>query len=98
VSINGCSTAVALSSGQDGAPTKVVGISLDIDAQKRMEMDLRESEQRFRGAFEFAAIGMALVAPTAAVTSQPVPVRIVGYTPERTARHRLSIHHRTPKI
>jgi PAS domain S-box-containing protein len=46
----------------DGAPTKVVGISLDIDAQKRMEMDLRESEQRFRGAFEFAAIGMALVA------------------------------------
>jgi PAS domain S-box-containing protein len=31
-------------------------------AQKRMEMDLRESEQRFRGAFEFAAIGMALVA------------------------------------
>jgi PAS domain S-box-containing protein len=28
-----------------------------------MEPDLRESEQRFRGAFEFAAIGMALVAP-----------------------------------
>jgi PAS domain S-box-containing protein len=47
----------------DGAPTKVIGISLDIDAPKRMEMDLRESEQRFRGAFEFAAIGMALVAP-----------------------------------
>jgi PAS domain S-box-containing protein len=46
----------------DGAPTKVVGISLDIDAQKRLEMELRESEQRFRGAFEFAAVGMALVA------------------------------------
>jgi PAS domain S-box-containing protein len=28
-----------------------------------METDLRESEERFRGAFEFAAIGMALVAP-----------------------------------
>ena len=34
-----------------------------MDAQKRMETDLRESEERFRGAFEFAAIGMALVAP-----------------------------------
>jgi PAS domain-containing protein len=47
----------------DGAPTKVVGISLDVDVQKRLAIDLRESEQRFRGAFEFAAIGMALVAP-----------------------------------
>jgi PAS domain S-box-containing protein len=28
-----------------------------------MESELRESEERFRGAFEFAAIGMALVAP-----------------------------------
>jgi PAS domain S-box-containing protein len=34
-----------------------------MNAQKRMETDLRESEERFRGAFEFAAIGMALVAP-----------------------------------
>jgi PAS domain S-box-containing protein len=46
----------------DGAPTKVVGISLDIDAQKRLEADLRESEERFRGAFESAGIGMALLA------------------------------------
>jgi PAS domain S-box-containing protein len=34
-----------------------------MNAQKRMETELRESEERFRGAFEFAAIGMALVAP-----------------------------------
>jgi PAS domain S-box-containing protein len=47
----------------DGAPTKVVGISVDIDASKRMEVELRESEERFRGAFDFAPIGMALVAP-----------------------------------
>ncbi len=45
----------------DGTPRKVIGISVDIDARKRMEMALRESEERFRGAFEFAAIGMALV-------------------------------------
>ena len=48
--------------GADGAPLKIVGISLDIDVRKRMETALRESEERFRGAFEFAAIGMALVA------------------------------------
>ena len=47
----------------DGTPRKVVGISLDIDARKRIERELRESVERFRGAFEFAGIGMALVAP-----------------------------------
>ena len=65
----------------DGAPTKVVGIALDIDAQKRMEMELRESEQRFRGAFEFAAIGMALVAPDGRWLRVNRSVcEIVGYT------------------
>jgi PAS domain S-box-containing protein len=67
----------------DGAPTKVVGISLDIDAQKRMEMNLRESEQRFRGAFEFAAIGMALVAPDGRwLRVNRSLCEIVGYTAE----------------
>lgn len=67
----------------DGAPTKAVGISLDIDAQKRMEFDLRESEQRFRGAFEFAAIGMALVAPDGRwLRVNRSLCRIVGYTAE----------------
>jgi PAS domain S-box-containing protein len=67
----------------DGAPTKAVGISLDIDAQKRMEFDLRESEQRFRGAFEFAAIGMALVAPDGRWLRVNRSLSgIVGYTAE----------------
>jgi PAS domain S-box-containing protein len=67
----------------DGAPTKVVGIALDIDAQKRMEMDLREGEQRFRGAFEFAAIGMALVAPDGRwLRVNRSLCGIVGYTAE----------------
>ncbi len=67
----------------DGAPTKAVGISLDIDAQKRMEFDLRESEQRFRGAFEFAAVGMALVAPDGRwLRVNRSLCGIVGYTAE----------------
>ncbi len=45
----------------DGTPTKLVDISVDIDARKRVETALRDSEERFRGAFEFAVIGMALV-------------------------------------
>jgi PAS domain S-box-containing protein len=45
----------------DGAPRKVAGISVDIDTRRRTETALRESEQRFRSAFEHAAIGMALV-------------------------------------
>jgi PAS domain S-box-containing protein len=67
----------------DGAPRKVMGISLDIDARKRMETDLRESEERFRGAFEFAAIGMALVAPDGRwLRVNPALCGIVGYTGE----------------
>jgi PAS domain S-box-containing protein len=67
----------------DGAPLKVVGISLDIDARKRMETALRESEQRFRGAFEFAAIGMALVAPDGRwMRVNRALCAIVGYTAE----------------
>ncbi|MHB8723449.1 MAG: PAS domain-containing protein [Steroidobacteraceae bacterium] len=67
----------------DGAPIKAVGISLDIDAQKRLELDLRESEQRFRGAFEFAAIGMALVASDGRwLRVNRSLCRIVGYTAE----------------
>jgi len=44
---------------------------------------LMESEERFRGAFEFAAIGMALVAPDGRwLRVNPSLCRIVGYTPE----------------
>jgi PAS domain S-box-containing protein len=44
-----------------GVAQSFVGVCFVIDEQKKMETALRESEQRFRSAFEFAAIGIALV-------------------------------------
>lgn len=47
----------------NGRIYRIIGTSLNITQRKQMEAALRESEQRFYGAFEYAAIGMALVAP-----------------------------------
>ena len=43
-----------------GHVTRIVGITTDITERKRTEDALRESEERFRSAFEHAAIGMAV--------------------------------------
>ena len=47
----------------DGRPTAVLAVIHDLSERKRASNALLESEQRFRGSFESAAIGMALVAP-----------------------------------
>ncbi len=71
----------------EGAALKVVGVSVDIDARKRAESALRESEVRFRSAFEFAAIGMALVAPDGRfLRVNQALCRIVGYSEEELLR------------
>jgi len=47
----------------DGSVGGVIFFTQVITDRKRSEAALRDSEARFRGAFDFAAIGMALVAP-----------------------------------
>jgi PAS domain S-box-containing protein len=55
----------------------------DRDVGASADSRLVESEERFRGAFEFAAIGMALVAPDGRwLRVNPSLCRIVGYSPE----------------
>ena len=44
-----------------GKPVRVIGSRVDITGRKRTERALRDREERFRGAFEAAAIGVALV-------------------------------------
>lgn len=46
---------------EDGSPLRMVGSHIDITSQKEIEHNLKISETRFKGAFEFSAIGMALV-------------------------------------
>jgi two-component system sensor histidine kinase/response regulator len=43
----------------DGRPIRMIGSSIDITDHKRAEEALRESETRFRGTFENAAVGIA---------------------------------------
>jgi PAS domain S-box-containing protein len=46
---------------RDGRVVKWFGTGTDIDDQKRAEAELRDSQERFRGTFENAAVGIAHV-------------------------------------
>ncbi|HEX8986089.1 MAG TPA: PAS domain S-box protein [Bryobacteraceae bacterium] len=46
---------------EDGRPKELVGVMVDITAQKQAEMELRASEERFRSVFANAAIGVGIV-------------------------------------
>ncbi len=52
-----------LCAGRDLGDGTIVEYCIDITDRKRAEAALRESEERFRGTFEQAAVGMSLAAP-----------------------------------
>lgn len=53
--------AIGLVDFTGGKCRRLYGIFQDIDKHKRLQEDLRVSEEKFRGSFEHSAIGMALV-------------------------------------
>jgi PAS domain S-box-containing protein len=56
---------------------------MDVAAPKDVQDRLREAEERFRGAFDTAAIGMALVAPDGHwLEVNPALCELVGYSEE----------------
>jgi PAS domain S-box-containing protein len=66
-----------------GRPVRFTGSHTDVTDRKRAEARLAESEERFRGAFESAPIGMALVSPQGTFLKvNSVLGGIVGYARE----------------
>jgi len=64
-----------------GGVTKVDGIARDITDRKKAENALKISEEQFRGAFNTAAIGMALLSPEGRwLRVNPALCEIVGYS------------------
>ncbi|MBV8400707.1 MAG: PAS domain S-box protein, partial [Acetobacteraceae bacterium] len=70
-----------------GRPIRFVGSSTDITEHKRAEEALRESEERFRGTFENAAVGIAHVDPSGRwLRVNGKLAAILGYTVEEALR------------
>ncbi len=69
-----------------GVPTHVQGAVYDITEQKRVEQELRESEERFRSIFEGSGVGILLVDPEGRIArSNPAFQRMLGYTKDELA-------------
>jgi PAS domain S-box-containing protein len=61
----------------------LVAVGMDISKRKQAEEELRLSEERFSSAFEYAPIGMALVAPDGRwLKVNRTLCELLGYTPE----------------
>jgi PAS domain S-box-containing protein len=67
--------------GREGLPLYIIGMVMDIDDRKRTQIELRQSEERFRATFESSAIGMGLLALDGKILKVNEAVcRISGYS------------------
>jgi PAS domain S-box-containing protein len=64
-------------------PIRMAGCHVDIDRQKKTQHELQISEERFRSAFEYSAIGMALISPQGQWLKVNKKIcQMLGYTSE----------------
>lgn len=67
--------------GADRKPLNIVVMVADIDEQKRTQIELEESERRFRAIFENVSIGMAMVSLDQRIIAvNQTTEKIIGYT------------------
>ncbi|HKI53120.1 MAG TPA: PAS domain S-box protein, partial [Anaerolineales bacterium] len=68
---------------QDGNPVRMIGTIQDITERKLVEESLQESQKLFSIAFEYAPIGIALVAPDGHwIRANHALLKLIGYTEE----------------
>mgnify|MGYP003640196522 FL=1 len=66
---------------EQGNPLRAIGTHTDISGRKSIEINLRISEERFRNAFDTAAIGMALVGLDGSwLEANPACCEMLGYS------------------
>ena len=79
--------------GPDGSPAHFVTHLLDITERKQAEETLRESEQRFRVAFDNAPTGMSIIGPDGFtyLAVNPLLCEMFGYTKEEFLGNSISL-------
>ena len=67
--------------GLDGKPSYLVGMVIDIDAQKRAAEELRESQARFQAVFDNVAVGVAVMSlDRKPIAFNAMAQSIIGYS------------------
>ncbi len=67
--------------GPSGEPIRMLGTNLDLTARREQERALRESEERFRSAYEHAPVGVVILDADANILrANPALCTMTGYT------------------